>query len=797
MARHIFRNSKGSVTSAALNVMGMALAFAALYLILVQIRYDLGYNKNFKDSERIYVITVPDWYEEGRYMTHLGRPIWEDMIENLPCVECGGCSFMLHRTFAEFYTDESGTDKILFEYTKASSGLMNTFGIEMSEGSIENLKTNTDIIIKESKARELGIGVGSVLYDRYNEQPVSLSVVAVFRDMPENCDLSSIDIIMNIGDRDLGNFGEWSYNYFIKLHSAEEKETFEKQAFQRIIDLYSGKAEDEDLSEESLEEFRQRWECRLFSVEDLYFSKLVNTPGRSGNRTTTLTLLAIALLVTAIAFINFINFFFALVPVKLRSVNTRKILGASRASLVAGIVAESVAMIAAGLVLAGILVKIFTGSHLASLISCNTALSANITTVIITVAAALVLSILSSLYPALYLTSFSPAFALKGSFGSVSKGKAFRYALICFQFVTSTTLIICAAFISMQRSYMMHYDMGFDKQQLLTVNTSRKVADMRRSCTDRLMENPLIVDVTWANGDIVAPGRMGWGREFKGEQINYECYPVAWNFLKFMGIEIAEGRDFTETDEMSETGVYIFNEAARDKFSMTLEDKLYGHNGFTEIAGFCKNFNFKSLESEIQPLALYIFGKFNPYKILNTLYIRTAENADIESVFHNIKTVLSEMDPSVGYDEIEVSFFDEKLDSQYEKEKKTSTIVTLFTILAIAISLMGVFGLVMFDAEYRRKEIGVRRVNGAEIKDIILMFNIKFVKIVLICFVIAAPLSYAVTGFYLKSFAYRMPVQWWVYAAALAAVLAITAAVVTAKSFSAAVADPVKSLKSE
>ncbi len=797
MARNIFRNSKGSLTSAALNVMGMALAFAALYLILVQIRYDLGYNRNFKDSERIYAVSVPDWYEEGRYMTHLGRPIWEDMIENLPCVECGGCGFMMRRTFVELYADESGTDKVLFEFAKASTGFMETFGIEISEGSLENLKTGSDIIIKESKARELGIGVGSVLYEKYDGQTQPYSVVAIFKDMPENCDLDNIGIIMNIGDRDLGNFGEWSYNYFVKLHSAEEKETFEKQAFQRIIDLYSGKAEDEDISEEALEQLRQRLECKLFCVEDLYFSKLVNSPGRSGNRTTTLTLLAIALLVTAIAFINFINFFFALVPVKLRSVNTRKILGASRASLVAGIVAESAAMIAAGLLLAGILVKIFTGTHLASLISCNIALSANITTVIITVAAALVLSVLSSLYPALYLTSFSPAFALKGSFGSVSKGKAFRYALICFQFVTSITLIICATFISMQRSYMMHYDMGFNKKQLLTVNTSRKVADMRHSCTDRLMENPQIEDVTWANGSIVAPDRMGWGREFKGEQINYACYPVAWNFLKFMGIYIAEGRDFTETDELSETGVYIFNEAARDKFNMTLEDKMYGHNGLTEIAGFCKDFNFKSLESEIQPLALYIFGKYNPYKILNTLYIRTAENADIESVIRHIKTVISESDPSVGYDEIEVSFFDDKLDSQYDKEKKTSSIVTLFTILAIAISLMGVFGLVMFDAEYRRKEIGVRRVNGAEIKDIILMFNVKFVKIVLICFVTAVPLSYAVTDFYLKSFAYRMPLQWWVYAAALAAVLVVTAAVVTAKSFSAAVADPVKSLKSE
>ena len=221
-----------------------------------------------------------------------------------------------------------------------------------------------------------------------------------------------------------------------------------------------------------------------------------------------------------------------------------------------------------------------------------------------------------------------------------------------------------------------------------------------------------------------------------------------------------------------------------------------GHQGETEIAGFCKNFNYRPLSKSVEPFALYIFGK-NSWKSLNTLYVRTRPGADIPSVMDWIKTQLNELDPSVPKDEIDVSFFDSKLDSQYGRERKMSRMLLLFTLLAIVISLMGVFGLVMFEAEYRRKEIGIRRVNGATVGDVLAMFNVRFVRIVLICFVVAAPLSWYVSDLYLSTFAYRMPMHWWIFALSLAVVLAITLAVVTMRSMSAALSDPVNSLKNE
>lgn len=795
--RNIIGGKSGAV-SKLLNIIGMAMAFAALYIIMVQVSYDLGYNHKVKDSDRIYVVTMPDWYTPGNWMPWMSRPLCEAAISNVPCVEYGGTA-VLGQDRSRFSRNADGSGAFDVDFGKISMGALQVFGFEAVEGSVDHLAPWKDLIISDTKAEELGLHAGDVLYSRGNDGVTNqYNVAAIFRHYPSNSDLGGVDCITNLGSESIEEFSEWSYPYFVKLRSNDDKEMFEQQAFDHILKTFFNIAGDEgeELSGEDIEEARSRMQVKLFPLEDTYFEKTLSSPGLSGSKTTTYTLFAIAILVIVIAFINFINFFFALVPVRLKSVNTRKILGASRANLVLGIVAESVVMIVIALALAAGVVKLFCGSTLASLIPCSALFSRNIGVVLWTAIGGIVLAIVSSLYPALYITSFSPAFALKGSFGTASKGKAFRIGLIGFQFAVSIVLIICASFITMQRQYMLHYDMGFDRSQLLQVYTSPQIANMRRTASSALKSNPEIKDVTFANGDIVSPGRMGWGREFKGEQINFQCYPVQWNFLSFMGIDIVEGRDFTESDEFSENGVFIFNEAARDKFRLTLEDKMQGHHGETDIVGICRNFNYRALSGSVEPFALYIFGK-DPWKMLNTLYIRTQPDADIPAVIDWVKTKLNELDSSTARDEIEVTFFDSKLDSQYGRERRMSRIILLFTILAIVISLMGVFGLVMFEAEYRRKEIGIRRVNGATVGDILRMFNAKFARIVLVCSVIAVPAAWLISDAYLKDFAYRMPMHWWIFALALLAVLLVTVIVVTLRSLSAALSDPVESLRSE
>ena len=783
-----------------LNIVGMAMAFAALYVIMVQVNFDLGYNKKVKDSDRIYAISMPDWYTPGNWQTTLSRPLCENVINNVSCVECGGTASIGKGYYSEkFFLQEDGNISFYLNVSQSSLGAFKVFSVEAVEGSIDNIVPWKDLVISDTKAEKLGLHVGDVIYSHNHGATMQqYNIAAIYKHFPSNTDLSEIECFVNMGDLNIDLFSEWSYPYFVKLNSADDIEPFEKQAFDYVVKTFNNMANEhgEELSEEDRKEAESRLKIKLFPFDEMYFEKTISSAGRSGSKTTTYTLLAIAILVIVIAFINFINFFFALVPVRLKSVNTRKILGASRSNLVFGIVVESVVMIIVALALAAGIVKLFCGSTFAALIPCSALISNNIAIAFGTALGGIVLAIISSLYPALYITAFPPAFALKGSFGTASKGMAFRVGLICFQFIVSLILIICASFVTMQRQYMLHYDMGFDRSNLLQVNTSSKIAAMRESATSELRNNPEIKDVTFASGDIVTSFRMDWGRPFKGEQINFKCYPVQHNFLDFMGIEIVEGRNFTDSDELCDNGVFIFNEAARDKFGLTLEDKIHGHQTETDIVGICKNFNYKALSEGIEPFALYIFGK-NSWTTLNTLYIRTQPGADIPTLIDWIKTKLNEMDPSVPKDEFDVMFFDSRLDSEYGRERNTSRIILLFTVLAITISLMGVFGLVMFEAEHRRKEIAIRRINGASVVDVLKMFNIKFIRIVIVCFVLSIPISWLIVDAYLKGFAYRMPTHWWVFFSAFLSVMIVTLIVVTLRCLSAALSNPIKSIKTE
>ena len=790
---------KSSAVSKMLNIVGMAMAFAALYVIMVQVNFDLGYNKKVKDSDRIYAISMPDWYTPGNWKTTLSRPLCENVINNVSCVECGGTTSIGKGYSEKFSLQEDGNSSFYLNVSQSSLGAFKVFNVEAVEGSIDNIVPWKDLVISDTKAEKLGLHVGDVIYSHNHGATMQqYNIAAIYKHFPSNTDLSEIECFVNMGDQNIDLFSEWSYPYFVKLNSANDIEPFEKQAFDYVVKTFNNMANEhgEELSEEDRKEAESRLKIKLFPFDEMYFEKTISSAGRSGSKTTTYTLLAIAILVIVIAFINFINFFFALVPVRLKSVNTRKILGASRSNLVFGIVVESVVMIIVALALAAGIVKLFCGSTIAALIPCSALISNNIAIAFGTALGGIVLAIVSSLYPALYITAFPPAFALKGSFGIASKGMTFRVGLICFQFIVSLILIICASFVTMQRQYMLHYDMGFDRSNLLQVNTSSKIAAMRESATSELKNNPEIKDVTFASGDIVTSFRMDWGRPFKGEQINFKCYPVQHNFLDFMGIEIVEGRNFTDSDELCDNGVFIFNEAARDKFGLTLEDKIHGHQTETDIVGICKNFNYKALSEGIEPFALYIFGK-NPWTTLNTLYIRTQPGADIPTLIDWIKTKLNEMDPSVPKEEFDVMFFDSRLDSEYGRERNASRIILLFTVLAITISLMGVFGLVMFEAEHRRKEIAIRRINGASVVDVLKMFNIKFIRIVIVCFVLSIPISWLIVDAYLKGFAYRMPTHWWVFFSAFLSVMIVTLIVVTLRCLSAALSNPIKSIKTE
>ena len=784
----IIQKSKTEMVSAILNIVGLAAAFAALYIILVQVHHDLTYNKALKDSDRIYVLTQKE-INKSEYSSYLCRPIGEFVINASPDIEAGGCGNIMGNPITVRVSDEQSPVSITI--SSLNKGARDVFGFELVAGNWDDL-TGTGFALSESAAKRLGVQVGDVMKYFDGSAWHDISIAVIYKDMPKHSDLSSFEMLTNFGDNCINDWSEFSFNYFLKLRKGADPNTIvevAKPVARQFFSKMTGKEATDDNVKFGLYPVR---------LTDMYFdTNSYFAPGKAGNKTTTMTLLIIAIFVVVIAFINYINFFFAMLPLRLRSINTRKILGSSRFQLVTSSIGESVLMVAISLALAIAVVILFKQSTLASLIDTSLDFGQNGGVVALTIGFALFISVAASIYPALLATSFNLAFALKGTLSSTQKGKAFRIGLIGLQFTVSIVLIICAIFVHEQRRFMINHEMGFNQECLLQSQVSWNLANNREAVESKLKADAAIKDVAWGDGPFIQDSRMSWGRKVRGEDAGWQVYPVSWNFLRFMGIDIIEGRDFSEADEQS-NGVYIFNKTAKDKYQITLEDQIGGHGDqIAEIAGFCEDFNFASLRQGIEPFAFYVYGK-EPWHICMRLFIRTEAGVDVPALMKRITKTLNDLDPTMGEEmSYEVWPFSQSIENQYKKENNLSTLVTLFTVLAIVISLMGVFGLVMFETEHRRKEIGIRRVHGATVKQILAMFNSRFVKIVLVCFVIAVPVSVFVMRRYLEGFAYRVPMHVWVFAVALVAVLAVTIAVVTLRSLRAATVNPVRALRTE
>lgn len=798
---NIFRKGSSSFMSSILNVLGMAVAFAAFYIILVQVDYDLNFNKGIKDSEKVFVLSTNSQGEAKYNSLYYCRPLAEKLLQSSPNIEFGGIINLTNKADESFWINRNDEKEILtLNSTDISGTALKAVGFEAIEGSLDEVINRNTLAISESAANKFDLEVGMSLGQGTDVR----TIVAIFKDMPDNSHFKNLDLLSNMADRSLENFTEWGFTYFVKLYDPSQVENMEKDLAEVTRSYYMEQffgnmpsPEEMGMTQEEFDkevnEMLNMAVADFIPLESLYYN---NAQLERGNRTTTIILLIVGILIISIAFINYINFFFAQIPERIRAVNTKKVLGCTRRELIGGTVSESVTLIVFALVLAFAFVMLFNMSQLTHLISADSAFGANVGVSVLTVVIAVVIAMVSSLYPAFYITSFEPALVLKGSFSGTKTGQRLRYILIGLQFVISIVLIICSGFINLQRDYMMNFDMGFDKEQLLYVRTTNYIGYYAEAVEEKLKTDPQIADVTWAAGDLLAEERMGWGRQWNGQNINFECYPVACDFLEFMGIEILEGRSFMPEDKHSENGVFIFNDAARKKYGFTLEDKVVGHANQADIVGFCDDFSFQSLKHQVRPFALYVFGS-NPWWYPTTAFIRVSAGADYQAVMKHISNVLSEWEYNIAPEEWNIHFFDDNLNATYKKEKALSDLISLFTLIAIIISLMGVFGLVMFETQYRRREIALRRVNGATVQEILAMFCSRFVKIVLVCFAVAAPVSWVIVDRYLATFAHRCPMYWWVFALALVAALAVTIGVVVIRSWKAATADPANALKTE
>lgn len=794
--------------SSLLNVIGLTLAFTAFYVIMTQVWWELGYNRSLHEADRIYLVENEDWYEPGKWSSWLNRPVPERVIASTAGVEVGGCMWGGFGSGTCWTSNEPsfGYNKFSASCGSVSLPFLDVFAFRSVEGDVHDLGKPKSVIVSREAAERMRVGVGSLIWvDTDEPQPDgAMEVVAVFEDFPDNSLLGECEVVKNLGETNLYTTSEWSFNYFVKFRPGADPDEFASQWTNVNQEMQREAAEKRAAAGDAADDDDESgiYGVRLSPVSELYFESDSQAPCRQGSVVTTYTLLGIAVLVIVLAFINFVNFFFALVPVRIRTVNTFKVFGAPASSLRFNFVFEAFGLVLIALLAAWYVSFALQGTEFASYISASLALSQNLEVVGLVAVVAFVMALAASLYPAWYITSFAPALVVKGSFGGTRSGRRLRTLLLGVQFFISIGLIIATSFIRLQHDYMMHYDMGFDKENLLAVRLSERGAVSYDALRQKLLSDPQVKDVTGATSRLVSVGRMGWGREFKGRQVAFQSYVVQPDFLRVMGIPITDGRDFLESDFDKELGTMIFNEAARREFEMQVGDRI---NGFVspdeQIVGFCADFNFKPLQYGVSPFCFYLLPKKiqqeNYWHLPHVVYVRMTPGADIAAVTAHIRRCIAEVDPRTEPGDIVVRVFDEELGLEYDNERKLTAIVGLFALLAVVIALMGVFGLVLFETQHRRREIAVRRVMGASRGEILAMFNRRYVMLVAVCFVLAVPVSIWAVRHWLAGFAYAVPLYWWVFALALAGVLAVTALTVTVRSWRAVNENPAESVKSE
>ena len=773
--------------STLINILGMSVAFAAAMILMVQVRWDTTYDANYEGHKQVFRMEN-NWMDKGLFSTSISRPMIEIAKTASPNIEVVGTYWTMPH---EATLKKDGEETVLsVPSARVDSSMFSVFPFEWVEGSAREFTAGETAVVSEEYAKTF-FGDESALGKHFKAgNGVEVRVIGVFKDMPKNSSMN-YGVLVNLGDDFLNNSNEWSFVAFVKLKDptlAKETETLIETA---LLDYFG-----ENVDEEYAEEFRRGF--RISNLNDAHFERDVRANIASTNKAITITLAAIAILLILIAIINFINFAFAEIPFRIKSINTRKVLGEGRGSLIVRQLLHAGLIAIIAFAIACLIMHVVAGSSWASYVSDSLALKNNIGILALMLVVALVSAVIAGLAPALYSTSQPAALVLKGSYGTSVKGKALRNILVGLQFVLSFLFILMALFVGVQTKYMMGKDMGFDEARVLQTWCGYPAGNQKDALRSHLLQNPSIEAVTFADSPIVSDGKMGWSRTGDdGTQVFMEVLPVDDNFVQFFGLQIVEGRDFSESDNQNETGSIIPNETFMQMFPLFhVGSLMYGHVDNCEIVGVVKDFNFKSLQHAMGPIVLYNWGK-NGWRSFGTMYVRTVPGADFKEVSDYIKEAICKFDPRREPHMITVSHLDKWIEDMYQSEQSLGKLITIASFVALLIAIIGIIGLVFFETQFIRKEIAVRRVNGATVGSILKMINKKYLIMAGASFVIAAPVAYWLMTAWRKGFAYQAPVPVWIFLVALLAVAAITLAVVTLQSWRAANANPVESLKNE
>ncbi len=780
------RNIKKNKGSFFINLIGLTTGLACAILVYLWVSDELRVDKFHENDTRLYQVLRHQPNGQNEIATYASNSslMLRALQEEVPEVEMATALYTMGGTMLE-----GGEKKLRANGNMASEDFFKMFSYPIVAGDKNSLlqDVNSVVISKALADSFFGEGndpVGKTLTVKHGEDQINavFTISGVF-EIPENSS-QQFDFVLTykkfleLRDPQDIHWGSNSSRVYATLKPGIDVKNFNK----KIADFITKKSERTTASV-----------CfTLFS--DNYLKGNFDNGVQTGGRINYVILFGlVAFFVLAIACINFMNLSTARASRRLKEVGVKKAVGASRKSLIFQFLTESVVLSFFSLVCAVLIVILLmpwfndvTGKELKFALEGKALLGIIVIT--------LLTGLISGSYPALYLSKFSPIKVLKGKIKTAFGELLIRKGLVIFQFGISILLIVAVSVIYVQLHFIQSKNLGYDKDNVLVFNREDGLVSNMETFLQEARQLPGVINASYMQGDMTNFSNSSWGHSWPGQteeakRLTFRHAHVGPRFIETMGIEVKEGRSYIDEKPNNESKI-ILNETAVTLMGLknpvgTLID-MRGDN--REIIGVVKDFNIQSLYEEIAPMALLCRTEW-----VRTLVVKIKAGSE-KNTIADLTALYAEFNPGLAFD---FRFLDHQYQQQYIAEKRVSVLAKYFAGLAVIISCLGLFGLAMFTAERRKKEISIRKVLGQTATQVIVMISGEFAKLVLISIFIALPIAYILVDLWLSSFAYRIPLKLWYFIGAGLVALIVAMLTVGSQAIRAANSNPVNALRDE
>jgi predicted permease len=770
-----------------INIAGLSVGLVCSLLILLWVQNELSVDSFYKNSDRLYSVYERQYFDHkinGSYNTP--GPTADQMKKVMPEVE-----HAVSLGFGQNNTFQVGNKILKQQGSSASAEYFNIFSFKLLQGNAQTaLNSPVSLAISRKMAEDFfgspQAAIGKTI--RY-ENSKNFKVTAVFENLPKNSS-QKFDYLVNWYNflqennwaLDWGNQGP---STIVMLKQGTNPAQFEKKII-HFLDTYNN-------TNRKTATFII--DLGMQPIREQYLHGSFDNGKISGGRIEYVRIFSIvAVFILLIACINFMNLTTARSVKRAKEIGVRKVVGAVRSTLVKQFISESLLItslsVMISLLLLVVLLPVFNQVTQKQIELPFNQAGFWIKVVCIT----LVTGLVSGSYPALFLSSFNPVKVLKGTLKLDSGTTLFRKGLVIFQFVLSIILITGTIVVSRQINYIQSKNLGFDRENLIYVPLEGDLAHKYDLFKEQALTLPGIQSVTRMTNAPTniqnSTGGVDWIGKDQTVNIQFTQTSVGYDFVKTMKLTMLQGRDFSKNFPTDTVGL-ILNEAAlkRIGYKNPIGQPLTFWGRKSKIIGVIKDFHFSSMHEEIMPLII----RSRADEIYGNILIRT-QPGKTRAALASMEKLCKQINPAYPFT---YTFSDDEYQKLYQNEQIVGRLSNGFAFLAIFISCLGLLGLAMFTAEQRFKEIGIRKVLGASVSSLFTLLSSEFLVLVVIALLIASPIAWYATGKWLQGFAYRTPVQWWVFALSGGVIIMIALATVSFQAAKAALINPIKSLRSE